>query len=142
MYLKGSDSSFEEVTLSAEEIKTDFFFLKGGKSSGFDEINYNIVNQIFNSLLVPLKCIFDLSLKSSIFPDKMKIAWVTPVFKSGDTPLMRNYLLISALLWFSKMLERIMYVRLYIYISLKQIHYTICSLNFKRGGLQSMQFFS
>ena len=38
MYLKGSESSFEEVTLSDEDIKTAFFSLKGGKSPGFDEI--------------------------------------------------------------------------------------------------------
>ena len=44
MYLKESDSSFEEVALSDEEIKTTFFSLKGGKSPGFDEINYDIVN--------------------------------------------------------------------------------------------------
>ena len=31
MYLKESDSSFEEVTLSDEEIKTAFFSLKDGK---------------------------------------------------------------------------------------------------------------
>ena len=55
MYLKESDSSFEKVTLSDEELKTAFFSLKSGKSPGFDEINYNIVKQNFNSLLVPLK---------------------------------------------------------------------------------------
>ena len=38
-------TSFEEVTLSDEEIKTAFFSLKGGKSPGFDEINYDIVKQ-------------------------------------------------------------------------------------------------
>ena len=91
MYLKGSDSLFEEVSLHDEEIKTAFFSLRGGKIPGFDEINYDIVNKNFNSLLVPLKCIFDLSLKSGTFPEKMKIARVTPVFKSGDTSLMRNY---------------------------------------------------
>ena len=46
------------LTLSDEEIKTAFFSLKDGKSPGFDEINYDIVKQNFNSLLVPLKCIF------------------------------------------------------------------------------------
>ena len=55
MYLKESDSSFEEVTLSDEEIKTAFFSLKGGKTPGFDEINYDIVKQNFNFLLVPSK---------------------------------------------------------------------------------------
>ena len=43
MYLKGSDSSFEEVSLSDEELKTSFFSLHGGKRFGFDEINYDIV---------------------------------------------------------------------------------------------------
>ena len=65
MYLKGSDSSFEEVTLSDEEIKTAFFSLKSGKVLA---LIYDIVKQNFNSLLVPLKCIFDLSLKSGTFP--------------------------------------------------------------------------
>ena len=31
MYLEGCDSSFEEVMLSDEEIKTGMFSLKGGK---------------------------------------------------------------------------------------------------------------
>ena len=123
IYLKGSDSSFEEVTLSDEEIKTAFFSLKGGKSPGFDEINYDIVKQNFNSLLVPLKYIFDLSLKSGTFPEKMKIARVTPVFKSGDTSLMTNYRPISVLPCFSKMLERIMYNRLYKYLTENNLLY-------------------
>ena len=50
MYLKESDSSFEKVTLSDEEIKTAFLSLKGGKSPGFDKINYDIVKENFNSL--------------------------------------------------------------------------------------------
>ena len=74
MYLKESDSSFEKVISTDEEMKTAFFSLKGGKSPGFDEINYNVVKQSFNSLLVPLKYIFDLSLNRGTFPEKMKVA--------------------------------------------------------------------
>ena len=113
MYLKESDSYFEEVTLSDEETKTAFFSLKGGKGPGLDEINYDIVKQNVNSLLVPLKCIFDLSLKSDTFPEKIKIARITQVFKSGGTSLMTNFRPISVLPCFAKMLERIMYNRLY-----------------------------
>ena len=47
----------------------------------------------------------------------MKIARVTPVFKSGDNSLMINYRPISTLPCFSKMLERIMYNRLYKYLT-------------------------
>ena len=66
IYLKGSNSSFEEVTLSDEEIKTAFFSLKGGKSSRFDKMNYDILWQNCNSLLVPLNEFF-------IYPSKMVI---------------------------------------------------------------------
>ena len=47
--------------------------MKDDKSPGIDELNYDIVKQKPNSLLVPLKCIFDLSLKSGTFQEKMKI---------------------------------------------------------------------
>ena len=43
----------------------------------------------------------------------MKIAQVTSVFKSCDTSLRTNYPPISVLPCFSKMLEKIMYNRLY-----------------------------
>ena len=99
MLLKGFDSSLEEVTLSGEEIKTAFFY---------GIINYDFVKQNFNSLSVPLKCIFDLSLKSRTFVDKMKITRVTPVFKSGDTSLIINYRAISIFPCFSKMLNPLM----------------------------------
>ena len=45
-YLKRSDSSFQEVTLFDEGIKTAVFSLMGSKSSGFNETNYGIVKQI------------------------------------------------------------------------------------------------
>ena len=70
MYLKGSESSFKGVTLSDEEIKIAFLSLKDDISPGFDELNYDMVKQNSNSLLVPLKCIFDLSLKVAPFQRK------------------------------------------------------------------------
>ena len=45
MYLKGSDSYFEEVTLSDEKIKAELFSLKGSKLPGFDKTNSDIVKQ-------------------------------------------------------------------------------------------------
>ena len=123
MYLKEFDSSFEEVTLSDEEIKTAFFSLNSGKSPDFDDINHDIVKQNFNSLLVPVKYIFDLSLKSGTFSEKMKILRVTPVFKSGGTSLMTNYQPISVLPCFSKMFERILYNRLYKYLTENNLLY-------------------
>ena len=136
IYVKGSDSSLEEVPLSDGETKKSIFF------PGFGEINYDIVNQNFNFLLAPLKFIFDLSLKSGTFPEKMKITQFTPVFKSGYTSIMINYRSISLLPCLSKMLERIMYNRLYKYLIDIFFYYTAINLDFKRDTLQGMQFFS
>ena len=64
-------------------------------------------------------CIFNLSLSTGIFPDKLKIAKVSPIFKNGEKDLLTNYQPISVLPCFSKILERIMYERLYSYLTEK-----------------------
>ena len=60
----------------------------------------------------------------------MKIERVTPVFKSGDTSLITNFQTISILPCFSKMLETIMYNRLYKYLTKSNLLY------FKQVGFQ------
>ena len=47
----------------------------------------------------------------------MKIAKVSPIFKKGDKSILSNYRPISVLPHFSKILERIMYNRLYAYLA-------------------------
>ena len=88
------------------------FFLKTNKSPGADEINFNVFKHCFGELCGLLKYLFDSSLQSGVFPDLMKIALVSTVFKTGDTVDISNYLPISVLPCFSKILERVMYNRL------------------------------
>ena len=65
--------------------------------------------------------IFNLSLSTGLFSDKLKIAKVFTVFKNGERDLLTNYRLISVLPCFSKILERIMYDRLYSYLTENKI---------------------
>ena len=51
----------------------------------------------------------------------MKIAIVSPAFKTGDTADISNYRPISVLPCFSKILERVMYNRLYKYLTVQKI---------------------
>ena len=51
----------------------------------------------------------------------MKIAIVLPAFKTGDTADISNYCTISALPCFSKILEHVMYNRLYKYLTDQKI---------------------
>ena len=46
--------------------------------------------------------VFNLSLSAGIFPDKLKIAKVSPIFKNGEKDLLTNYRPISVLPCFSK----------------------------------------
>ena len=81
-----------------------FFSLKINKSTGHDDISYNVVNRCFGELCTPLKHIFDLSFQNGKFPGSLKIAKVTPVHKSGDSSSLSNYKPTSVLPCFSKML--------------------------------------
>ena len=74
--------------------------------------------------------VFNLSIVKGIFPDDLKIARVTPVFKGGDEKDLGNYRPISVLHCFSKILERIMYNRL-----IKIIFFTQNNLDFKKDIL-------
>ena len=75
------------------------------------------------SIFEPLRYISNLSIEKGIFPDQLKIAKVTPLFKKGDNVLMDNYCPISVLPCFSKVLERIIYSRLYSFFSENNILY-------------------
>ena len=70
-----------------------------------------MIKCIIKEISKPLCHIFNLSLSTGIFPDKLKIARVTPVFKSGDKCELSNYRPISVLPCFSKILEKIVYNR-------------------------------
>ena len=108
-YLNLTDTVFHDVPLSEDEIKTAFFSLKCGKSSGYDDMSYDIVKQKKNTkkpfLLTRLKRICKLPFKQGIFPDKLKTAKVTPIFKSGDTSHLSNYRPSSFVPCFSKILK-------------------------------------
>ena len=70
-----------------------------------------------------MRYIFNLSIEKDIFPDQLKIAKVILLFKKGDIALMDNYRPISVLPCFSKILERIIYNRLYSFFSENNILY-------------------
>ena len=67
---------------------------------------------VYDSVKVILFKIFKASLEEAIFPEKLKIAKVIPVFKKSDKENIENYRPISILPIFSKVLERIMYNRM------------------------------
>ena len=70
-FLSGNYGILDECSLRDEEIKFAFEALKPNKSPGFDDISSDVVKFAFDALVHPIKHIFDLSLTTGIFPDKL-----------------------------------------------------------------------
>ena len=56
--------------------------------------------------------IINISLEMGIFPEKLKLTKIFPIFKAGDSGLYKNYRPISLLSNFSKFFEKVMHNRL------------------------------
>ena len=108
-FVKKSDFVTETKPLSINELKDAFYSLKSNKSPGYDDISYNVIKKCFGSLCEPLKYLFNLSIEKSVFPDDLKIARVTPIYKDEDNGDVINYRPIYVLPCFFKILYHIMY---------------------------------
>ena len=82
------------------------------KSSGLTNISSFIIKEAFGMLIPEVAYMYNLSLKSSNFPDPWKSATVIPIPKSGDLTQVKNYRPISLLPIPGKILEKLVHVQL------------------------------
>jgi len=86
--------------------------LNPNKASGSDNIS-SFFLRIGNEVLAPtLSLLFSQVFELGFFPNIMKIAKVVPIFKSGNKKLVTNYRLIFLLPTLSKVLEKLIKIRL------------------------------
>ena len=88
--------------LNFEEFEEVFKSLKRSKAAGFDDLSRNIVIDAYESLKNILFHVFKVLIQQETFPDSLKIAIVTPIFKSDDKDNISNYRPISILPDFQK----------------------------------------
>ena len=81
-------------------------------AAGCDDLPGKVIKKIINLIKTPITHIFNCSLSTGIFPDKLKIAKVTPIYKKGNKEMFSNYRPISVLPVISKLLEKIVYNKL------------------------------
>ena len=93
------------------------------KSSGPDNISPLLVKENCLFLCEPLAYLFNLSLEKGIVPSNLKTAKVVPIFKKGDVHTASNYRPISLLSIFNKLLERLVYKRMYNFLNKNQTLY-------------------
>ena len=67
------------------------------KASDLDNMLCSIIKNVARIISGPLSKIFNKSLSSGVFPDELKDAKITPIFKSGLRCEVNNYRPISVL---------------------------------------------
>ena len=102
-------------------------FLNPFKSVGPNSIPIKLLKIIGWSVSPFLALLVNQSFQSGTFPDKLKVAKVISIFKKGNPELPSNYRPISLLSIFSKIFEKLMYRRLYKFL---EIHNVLYSLQF------------
>ena len=91
--------------------------LASKNSSGHDDISARFIKRILETITPPLTHIINQSLCTGIFPDRLKIAKVIPLFKKVDQHILDNYRPISLLPVISKVFEKIVFDQLYQYFT-------------------------
>ena len=84
---------------------------------GYDNISTKLLKEIENDISRPLSIIINQSLCTGIFPDKLKIAKVIPLYKKDDDRSFGNYRPISLLSSKTKIFERVAFNQLYEYFT-------------------------
>ena len=108
---KGVDDSFFIAPTSSDEIIRTIDSCKSKHSSGLDKIAMTLIKSTGSSIAIPLAHICNLSFITAHVPTEMKIARVTPIYKSDAPDNFSNYRPISLLPNFSKILEKLMFNR-------------------------------
>jgi hypothetical protein len=90
-------------------------------SSDCIDLNMKTLKTLLPAIITPMEHIINLSLKHGVFPDKLKLAKVTPVFKKGDKTNMNNYRPISLLPQISKLFEKTFYNRIINFLDINNI---------------------
>jgi hypothetical protein len=88
-----------------------------------DGISTELLKFLAIELSWPLAHIFNLSLSNGIFPDRLKSSRTVPIFKSGRNDLCDNYRPIALLSTLSKVLEKMVSVKLVNHLDRNKILY-------------------
>ena len=119
---RNENSMFLNYT-SKDEIESVVKSLPNKVSSGYDQISNNLLKQLSSSISYPLEIIFNQSIQQGIFPMLMKKVEVIPLYKGKDREEVVNFRPISLLITISKLLEKIVYKRVYKFLDDNSILY-------------------
>ena len=103
--------------MTVSEIEQLIKQLPSKSSHDHDEISNVLLKSLCKSISFPLCKIFNDSIMSGIFPEAMQQAKVIPLYNGKEMDVRMNYRPISLLITISKILEKIIYKRLYSFLN-------------------------
>ena len=116
-YLHGHfDDSMFVNPLGREELLKLIKALDSKKACGIDDISPKMLSHNADLIVDPLLHIINLSLNQGIFPSKLKLSKVIPLYKKDLHTNPGNYRPVSLLSIFSKIIEKVMHSRLYSFL--------------------------
>ena len=118
---------FELVFIAEGTIKKLLSCLDVFKAPGMDEISPRFLRDGAEVLAKPICDIINLSIKLSTFPDKCKIAKLTPLFKKGSKTDPKNYRPISLLPLISNLIEQTIHIQTQEYLEITGLIYKFWS---------------
>ena len=107
-----NSASFFIAPCTSNEIQTVVANLSNSNGIGIDRFSIRSIKSAIEYLAEPLASIFNKSFQTGVFPDRLKHAKITSVHKGDDKRLINNNHPISILPVFSKVLEKLMHLRL------------------------------
>ena len=109
---KQINSTFTFKNIDEIIVKKTINNLPTKNSCGYDDVSSKLLKVIAPVIIKPLTLLINQVLNTGLFPDKLKIAKVIPIYKKGDPHLFENYRPISLLPTISKVLEKIIHKQL------------------------------
>lgn len=103
---------YEFYPTNSFEVHKTIELLNKKSAVGYDNISTKFCNYIKEPLCHIIAKLINKCIIDGKFPQNLKIAKVTPIFKNGNNMHVNNYRPISVITTFSKIFEKIMYQRL------------------------------
>ena len=117
-YLKSPcQLSFQFQYTTPDSIEKIIGDLKPKSSAGYDNLSSKLLKDIKGIISCPLSIIINQSLCSGIFPSKLKLAKVIPLYKKEDQRVFGNYRPISLLSSISKIFEKVAFKQILEYFT-------------------------
>ena len=116
--------ALSNISISPADVKETLEQVKVGKSCGPDMISPRLLKECVNSISSPLCTLFKTNhlVVVSCFPKLWKVTNLVSVFKPDDKEIVDNYRAISLLSVVSRVLEKCIFSRVFIFFQPKLYH--------------------